>query len=187
MGGKNAIVVFDDADLDAAVDGVLWGGFSTAGQRCTASSRLVVDEKIADDFVDRLAKRMEELVVGDGLDETTNVGPIINQKQLDRVHSYTGIGIEEGAELLVGGKKLEEGLDGGFFYAPTLFDRVTPDMRVAQEEIFGPTVVVLRVASDEEAIEVANGTDYGLSASVYSTNVARAMNAVAELSRASPT
>ncbi|HEX7098115.1 MAG TPA: aldehyde dehydrogenase family protein [Acidimicrobiia bacterium] len=181
MGGKNAIVVFDDADLDAAVDGVLWGGFSTAGQRCTASSRLVVDEKIADDFVDRLAKRMEELVVGDGLDESVNVGPIINQKQLDRVHSYTQIGLDEGAELVVGGEKLEdEELDGGYFYAPTLFDHVTPDMRIAQEEIFGPTVVVLRVSSDEEAIEVANGTDYGLSASVYSTNIARAMNAIAE-------
>ena len=181
MGGKNAIVVFDDADVDAAVDGVLWGGFSTAGQRCTASSRLVVDEKIADDFVDRLAKRMGELVVGDGLDEATNVGPIINPKQLDRVHSYTRIGIDEGAELVLGGKKLDDAdLDGGYYYAPTLFDHVTPDMRIAQEEIFGPTVAVLRVSGDEEAIEVANGTDYGLSASVYTTNVARAMNAVAE-------
>src|SRR5690606_17819429 len=114
MGGKNAVVVLDDADLDAAVDGVLWGGFSTAGQRCTASSRLVVDEAMADELVGMLGKRMEELVVGDGLDDRVNVGPIINQAQLDRVHSYTGIGIEEGAELVTGGEKLDEGLDGGY-------------------------------------------------------------------------
>ncbi|MPZ51545.1 MAG: aldehyde dehydrogenase family protein [Acidimicrobiia bacterium] len=180
MGGKNAVVVFDDADLDEAVDGVLWGGFSTAGQRCTASSRVVVDHKVADELVNSLQKRMGELVVGDALDENVNVGPIINSRQLDRVHSYTSIGIDEGAELLVGGEKLEEGLDGGYFYAPTLFDHANPQMRIAQEEIFGPTVVVLRVDGDEEAIEVANGTNYGLSAAVYSQNVGRALSAIAE-------
>lgn len=180
MGGKNAIVVLDDADLYAAVDGALWGGFSTAGQRCTASSRLVVDEAIGDEFVDRLRTRMGELVVGDGLDERVNVGPIINERQLNRVHSYTQIGVDEGAQLVLGGEKLTKGLDGGYFYAPTLFDHVDPGMRIAQEEIFGPTVSVLRVRGDDEAIEVANGTNYGLSASVYSTDVNRALAAVAE-------
>ena len=180
MGGKNAIVILDDADLDAAVDGVLWGGFSTAGQRCTASSRVVVDRAVADDLMVRLEKRMGELVVGDGLDEKVNVGPIINERQLERIHSYTEIGVSEGARLVMGGEKLTEGLDGGYFYAPTLFDDATPDMRIAQEEIFGPTITVLRVDGDEEAIDVANGTKYGLSAAVYSTDTARALAAIAE-------
>lgn len=180
MGGKNAIVVLDDADIDAAVEGVLWGGFSTAGQRCTASSRLVVYESIADDLLERLKDRMSRLVVGNALDEDVDIGPIVNQRQLDRVHSYTEIGVSEGALLVAGGKKVDVGGDGGFFYAPTLFDRVEPHMRIAQEEIFGPTVVTLRVISDEEAIEVANGTNYGLSAAVYTRDTGRALAAISE-------
>ena len=181
MGGKNALVVLDDADLDEAVKGALWGGFSTSGQRCTASSRLVVDERVADQVVERLAAGAAGLVVGDGLDPTTTVGPIINQKQLDRVHSYTEIGIEEGARLVMGGKKLDEGLDGGYFYAPTIFDHATPDMRISQEEIFGPTITVIRVDGDDEAIAVANGTRYGLSAAVYTRDTGRALRAVSAL------
>jgi alpha-ketoglutaric semialdehyde dehydrogenase len=181
MGGKNALVVLDDADVPEAITGALWGGFSTAGQRCTASSRLVVDNGVADEMVEGLVEGIRTLVVGDGLDPESNVGPIINSKQLDRVHSYTKIGLDEGAQLVVGGEKLEEGHDGGYFYAPTLFDHATPDMRIAQEEIFGPTITVLRVEGYEEAIEVANGTRYGLSAAVYTRDTIRALRAVRDL------
>jgi aldehyde dehydrogenase (NAD+) len=181
MGGKNALVVLDDADLEETVKGALWGGFSTTGQRCTASSRLVVDNRVADEVVERLVAGAEALVVGDGLDPETQVGPLINAKQLDRVHSYTGIGVDEGATLVLGGEKLEEGLDGGYFYAPTVFDHAAPDMRIAQEEIFGPTVTVIRVDGDDEAIAVANGTRYGLSAAVYTRDTGRALRAVTEL------
>jgi aldehyde dehydrogenase (NAD+) len=179
MGGKNALVVLDDADLEEAVKGALWGGFSTTGQRCTASSRLVVDSKVADELVGRLVAGAEALVIGDGLDPETQVGPLINAKQLDRVHSYTGVGVEEGASLVLGGEKLDEG--GGYFYAPTVFDHAAPDMRIAQEEIFGPTVTVIRVDGDDEAIAVANGTRYGLSAAVYTRDTGRALRAVTEL------
>ena len=181
MGGKNALVVLDDADVPEAITGALWGGFSTAGQRCTASSRLVVDNGVADEMVEGLVEGIRTLVVGDGLDPESNVGPIINAKQLDRVHSYTKIGLDEGAELVVGGEKLEEGHDGGYFYAPTLFDHATPNMRIAQEEIFGPTITVIRVDGYEEAIEVANGTRYGLSAAVYTRDTIRALRAVRDL------
>lgn len=177
MGGKNAIVVLDDADLEAAVDGVLWGGFSTAGQRCTASSRVVIDRRIADAVVDAVTERIHGLRIGDPLDPDTQIGPLINAKQRDRVHSYSEIGVQEGAKLVTGGQMIDND-DGGWFYAPTLFDQATPDMRIAQEEIFGPTVTVIRVDGDEEAIEVANGTRYGLSAAVYSQNPARALAAV---------
>ena len=181
MGGKNALVILDDADISEAVTGAMWGGFSTAGQRCTASSRLVVDESVADEVVERLVDGIGTLVVGDGLDPETTVGPIINAKQLDRIHSYTAIGVEEGARLVVGGEKLEETGSGGYFYAPTLFDHATPDMRIAQEEIFGPTITVIRVDGDEEAIAVANGTRYGLSAAVYTRDTVRALRAVRDL------
>ena len=181
MGGKNALVVLDDADVGEAVTGALWGGFSTAGQRCTASSRLVVDRRVADQVVDALVEGMRSLVIGDGLDPDTNVGPLINATQLDRVHAYTGIGVDEGAELIIGGEKLGDKLGGGYFYAPTLFDHAAPDMRIAQEEIFGPTITVIRVDGDEEAILVANGTRYGLSAAVYTRDTARALRAVGEL------
>jgi alpha-ketoglutaric semialdehyde dehydrogenase len=180
MGGKNALVVFDDADLEETVRGALWGGFSTTGQRCTASSRLVVDNKVADEVVERLVAGAEALVVGDGLDPKTEVGPLINAKQLDRVHSYTGVGVEEGANLVLGGEKLDESLDG-YFYPPTVFDHAGPDMRISQEEIFGPTVTVIRVDGDDEAIAVANGTRYGLSAAVYTRDTGRALRAVTEL------
>lgn len=181
MGGKNALVVLDDADIAEAVTGSMWGGFSTAGQRCTASSRVVVDAKVADEFVEGLVAGIGSLVVGNGLDPETTVGPIINGKQLDRIHSYTEIGVEEGARLVVGGEKLEEGLDSGYFYAPTLFDHATADMRIAQEEIFGPTITVIRVDGYDEAIAVANGTRYGLSAAVYTRDTVRALRAVRDL------
>jgi acyl-CoA reductase-like NAD-dependent aldehyde dehydrogenase len=181
MGGKNALIVLDDADLDEAVTGALWGGFSTAGQRCTASSRLVVDRRVADRVVEGLVEGMSDLIVGDPLDPDTHVGPLINATQLNRVHSYTGIGVDEGAKLIVGGEKLGDELGGGYFYSPTLFDHASPEMRIAQEEIFGPTITVIRVDGDEEAIAVANGTRYGLSSAVYTRDTARALHAVSEL------
>jgi alpha-ketoglutaric semialdehyde dehydrogenase len=181
MGGKNAIVILDDADLTEAVSGALWGGFSTSGQRCTASSRLVVDHRVADEVVERLAEGARSLAIGDGLDPATDVGPLINARQLDRVHSYTEIGVEEGASLVIGGEKLDKGGDGGYFYAPTLFDHATPGMRIAQEEIFGPTVTVIRVDGYDEAISVANGTRYGLSAAIYTRDTGRALRAVRDL------
>lgn len=181
MGGKNALVVLDDADIGEAVTGALWGGFSTAGQRCTASSRVVVDRRVADQVVDGLLDGIRGLVVGDPLDPDTDLGPLINRSQLDRVHSYTRIGIAEGARLVVGGEKLVDEMDGGHFYAPTLFDHATPEMRISQEEIFGPTITVIRVDGYDEAIEVANGTRYGLSAAVYTRDTARALRAVREL------
>ena len=181
MGGKNALVVLDDADLEEAVRGAMWGGFSTTGQRCTASSRLVVDHKVANEVVERLVEGARALVVGDGLALDTDVGPLINAKQLDRVHSYTEIGVEEGAKLVMGGEKLEVGLKGGHFYSPTLFDHAAAGMRIAQEEIFGPTITVIRVDGDDEAIAVANGTRYGLSAAIYTRDTVRALRAVTEL------
>lgn len=181
MGGKNALVVLDDADLEEAVRGALWGGFSTTGQRCTASSRLVVDDRVADEVVERLVAGAAELIIGDGLDPNTQVGPLINAKQLDRVHSFTEVGIGEGAKLVLGGEKLGDTMEGGYFYSPTLFDHATPDMRIAQEEIFGPTITVIRVDGYDEAISVANGTRYGLSAAVYTRDTARALRAVRDL------
>ncbi len=181
MGGKNALIVLDDADVEEAVTGALWGGFSTAGQRCTASSRLVVDRRIADEVVDGLVEGIRKLVVGEPLDPDTNVGPLINAKQLERVHGYTGIGIDEGATLVLGGEKLGDKMGGGYFYAPTLFDNAESDMRIAQEEIFGPVVTVIRVDGDEEAIDVANATRYGLSSAVYTRDTSRALRAVRDL------
>lgn len=180
MGGKNALVVLDDADVEEAVTGALWGGFSTAGQRCTASSRVVVDNKVADEVVAGLVDGIRALVVGDPLDSATDIGPLISAKQLDRVHSYTTAGMEDGAHLVVGGEKLNAAGEG-HFYAPTLFDHASPGMRISQEEIFGPTITVIRVDGYEEAIAVANGTRYGLSAAVYTRDTARALRAVREL------
>ncbi|MGD2061666.1 MAG: aldehyde dehydrogenase family protein [Acidimicrobiia bacterium] len=181
MGGKNALVILDDADIEEAVTGALWGGFSTAGQRCTASSRIVVDQRVADDVVDGLVEGIRGLVIGDPTEADTNIGPLINAKQLDRVHSYTEIGLDEGAKLVIGGERLQDRFDGGFFYSPTMFDHASSDMRIAQEEIFGPTITVIRVDGYDEAISVANGTRYGLSAAVYTRDTARALRAVSEL------
>jgi acyl-CoA reductase-like NAD-dependent aldehyde dehydrogenase len=181
LGGKNAILVMDDADLDLVIEGALWGGFGTSGQRCTASSRLIAHRSIAGNVTEALAERVRALKVGDGLDPTVQVGPVINGEQLERIHSYTGIGKGEGARLVTGGNVLASELDGGYFYAPTLFDRVTPEMRIAQEEIFGPTVSVISVDDFEDAIEVANNTSYGLSLAIYTRDINRAFRAIRDL------
>jgi len=182
LGGKNAIVLLDDGDLDLAIDGAVWAGFGTTGQRCTAASRVIVHRRLVGDFTDGLKARAESLRVGNGLDERVEVGPIINDRQLRRVHSYTAVGVTEGARLVTGGAVLEQGdLGRGHFYAPTIFADVRPGMRIAQEEIFGPTVSVIAAESLDEAIAHANSTVYGLSLSVYTRDVNRAFRAMREL------
>ncbi len=182
MGGKNIIIVMDDANLDLAVDGAVWGGFGTSGQRCTAASRIAVQKGVYKEFVGRFVDRAKSLRVGDGLDSSTDMGPCINEQQLKTVMSYVEIGKNEGAKLLAGGSRLDRGaLAKGWFHEPTVFGDCSPSMRVAQEEIFGPVVSVIPVDSFEQAIDVANNVAYGLSASIYTKNVNRAFQATRDL------
>jgi alpha-ketoglutaric semialdehyde dehydrogenase len=182
MGGKNAIIVMDDASLDLAVDGAVWGGFGTSGQRCTAASRVIVHEKVHKAFTRQFVERAKALRLGPGLDEKTDVGPVINETQLRRIHEYTGVGRGEGATVLIGGEIATEGeLRKGFYYKPTIFDDVDPAMRVAREEIFGPSVSVLRARSLEEAIDICNDTSYGLSSAIYTRDIDRAFRAIQDI------
>jgi aldehyde dehydrogenase (NAD+) len=182
LGGKNAMIVMPDADLELALEGALWGAFGTTGQRCTATSRIILHQEIADEFTDRLVERARKLRVGFGLDPNVDVGPLINEQQLQTVDSYTKIGEQEGAQLTLGGKVLTGGeYDDGFFYAPTIFTDVIYRMRIAQEEIFGPTVALMRVSSYDEAIMVANSTQYGLSSSIYTQDINLAFRATQDL------
>jgi aldehyde dehydrogenase (NAD+) len=182
MGGKNIILVMDDANLDLAVDGAIWGGFGTTGQRCTAASRIAVHKSVYKDFFSRFVERAQKLKVGNGLDSSTDMGPIINEQQLQTVMSYVDIGNKEGARLAAGGHRLDKGdLAKGWFHEPTVFADCSPKMRIAQEEIFGPVVSVIPIDSLEQGIEVANGVSYGLSASVYTRNVNAAFAALRDL------
>ena len=182
MGGKNIIIVMEDANLDLAIDGAVWGGFGTSGQRCTAASRLAVHKSVYGEFVSRFVERVKRLKVGDGLDGTTDMGPLINEQQLKTVMEYVKIGQLEGAKLLTGGKRLESGAYAkGWFHEPTIFGDCNPKMRIAQEEIFGPVVSVMPISSFEEAVDIANGVPYGLSASIYTRNVNRAFAAMRDL------
>jgi alpha-ketoglutaric semialdehyde dehydrogenase len=182
MGGKNIIIVMEDANLDLAVDGAVWGGFGTTGQRCTAASRIAVHKSIYKEFVERFVERAKRLKVGNGLDSTTEMGPCINEQQLKTVMDYVQIGKIEGAKLLTGGNRLDSGaLAKGWFHAPTVFGDCNPKMRIAQEEIFGPVVSVIPVDGFEQALEVANGVPYGLSASIYTRDVNRAFQAIRDL------
>jgi alpha-ketoglutaric semialdehyde dehydrogenase len=182
MGGKNIIIVMEDANLDLAIDGAIWGGFGTSGQRCTAASRVAVHKSVYGEFVSRFVERVKRLKVGDGLDGTTDMGPVINEQQLKTVMDYVKIGQSEGAKLLTGGKRLESGSYAkGWFHEPTVFGDCNPRMRIAQEEIFGPVVSVMPISSFEEAVEIANGVQYGLSASIYTKNVNRAFAAMRDL------
>lgn len=182
MGGKNPQIVMDDADLDLAIEGVLWGAFGTTGQRCTATSRLIVHDAVHDELVDRLVDRAKNLKLGYGNDEGVEVGPLINQKGLDKVERYIKIGQDEGAKIVLGGSRaVGDGLDDGFFFEPTVFVDVKPDMRIAKEEIFGPVLSVFRVGSYEEAVDVANNTKYGLSSSIYTRDVRRAFQAMHDI------
>lgn len=182
LGGKNAQIVMDDAKLDLALEGVLWGAFGTTGQRCTATSRLIVHEKVYDKFLSMLAESTKKLRLGDGLNETTDVGPLVNEGQVRTVDQYVKIGIAEGAKILVGGKRAGgDGLAKGWFYEPTILGDVRPQMRVAVEEIFGPVLSVIKVKSIEEAITVANATRYGLSSAVYTQDINNAYQAIRDI------
>lgn len=182
MGGKNAIVVLDDANIDLAVDGALWGAFGTTGQRCTASSRMIVQKGAYNEFVSKFVDRAKKLRVGDGLQEATDVGPQINQQQVETSARYADIGKGEGAKLLCGGGRMTKGdLAHGYFFEPTIFGDAHAKMRIAQEEIFGPVTTVVPVATFDEAIEIANGTPYGLSSSVYTRDVNKAFVAMRDI------
>jgi acyl-CoA reductase-like NAD-dependent aldehyde dehydrogenase len=182
MGGKNAILVMADADLELAVEGVLWGGFGTAGQRCTASSRVIVHDQVYETFLAKLSAAAGALRLGDGMKKTTDVGPLINEKGLNKVLNYIRIGQEEGAYLHAGGNRAtEKTLAKGFYVEPTVFSHVTPRMRIAQEEIFGPVVAVMNCASFEEGVKLVNGTRFGLSSSIYTRDVNLAARAEREL------
>ncbi len=182
LGGKNAQLVMDDADLDLALEGVLWGAFGTTGQRCTATSRLILHEKIYDRFMSMLISRTEKLRLGDGLQPGVDVGPCVNEAQQKTVAGYVEIGVAEGAKLLSGGH-IPSGaaFAGGWYHEPTIFGEVRPTHRIAQEEIFGPVLSVLRVGTLEEGIAILNETIYGLSSSIYTRNVNSAFQAVRDI------
>ncbi len=175
LGGKNAIIVMDDCNLNLALDGVIWGAFGTTGQRCTAASRVIIHKKVKKKFENMLLNRIKKLRLGNGLNKNTDIGPLINENALEKVHMYTEIGKNEGAKLLCGGKLAN---NNGFFYQPTVFSNVHSGMRIAQEEIFGPTVALISVNDIDEAIKVCNSVSYGLSSSIYTGDISNAFKAI---------
>ncbi len=182
LGGKNAIIVMDDANLELAVEAITWSAFGTTGQRCTATSRLIVQKGVHRELVDALYEKTKSLKLGYGLDESVQVGPVVSRSAREGIHEYVEIGKNEGATLLTGGG-FADPLDGkGFFYLPTLFDNVTPDMRIAREEIFGPVLSIIEVETLDEAVEVNNQVAYGLSSSIFTENVNAAFRAIRDLS-----
>src|SRR5580704_6634279 len=182
MGGKNILIVLEDANLDLAIDGAIWAGFGTSGQRCTAASRVAVHKKVYKEFLNRFVERAKALRVGDGLDPATDMGPLVNEEQLKKVMEYVAIGKTEDAKLMTGGRRLSEGVHAnGWFHEPTVFADVDPRMRIAQEAIFGPVVAVIPIEGFDQSIEVANGVRYGLSASIYTHDVNRAFQAMRDL------
>jgi aldehyde dehydrogenase (NAD+) len=181
MGGKNAQIVMPDADMELALDGVLWGGFGTTGQRCTATSRLLLHDEIHDAFLEQLVKRAGKLRLGDGLEDGTDVGPLINERAFKKVSDFMEVAASEG-EILCGGKPPKgAGLDGGYFFEPTVVQGIKPGGRMACEEIFGPVLSVLRFSDFDEAIRINNEVRYGLSSSVYTNDVRLAFRAFDEL------
>jgi alpha-ketoglutaric semialdehyde dehydrogenase len=182
MGGKNPVIVLEDADMDLAVESTVQGGFGSTGQRCTATSRVIVINEVADRFVEKLVERANSLRIGDGSDPQTDIGPSVDESQFKTVLSYIDIGREDGAKMLCGGERAGgDGLDKGYFVKPTVFDHVTPDMRIAREEIFGPVLSVLRVRDFDEALQVANDSEFGLSSSIFSNDATRIFRFVDEI------
>ena len=182
MGGKNPVVILEDCDMDLAVENTAQGAFGSSGQRCTATSRAVVVDKIADEFVERISKRAQSMRIGDGMDPQTEMGPSVDESQFKTVLEYLNVGREDGATLVCGGERATgNGLDKGYFVKPTVFDHVTPDMRIAREEIFGPVLSVMRVKDFEQAMEVANDTEFGLSSSIFTNDAARIFRFVDEI------
>jgi alpha-ketoglutaric semialdehyde dehydrogenase len=179
MGGKNAILVMDDANLELAVEAITWSAYGTTGQRCTATSRLIVQKGIKQRLVERLIEKGRSIRIGNGLEAGVTMGPLVNQRALDKVASYMDIARAEGVEIVLGGQRADT--DKGFFFLPTLFDRVRPGMRVEREEIFGPVLSVIEVESLEEAIEVNNASAFGLSSSIFTENVNAAFRAIRDL------
>ena len=172
MGGKNAIIVMNDANLDLAIEGTIWGGFGTTGQRCTAASRIVLHKRVYRKFTEKFIGAASRLRLGDGLQKETDMGPVVNESQFQKVLKYIDVGKKEGAKLLLGGKAYQKGnCYKGYFIEPTIFGDVAPEMRIAQEEIFGPVVSLIRAEDLEEAIRIVNQTPYGLSSAIYSQNV----------------
>ncbi len=182
MGGKNAMIVMDDANLELALEGAVWGSFGTTGQRCTATSRIIVHKEIYPHFCELLVDRARALRVGNGLDKSVQMGPLVNESQVKTVDGYVQIGKSEGAKLLTGGERLADGDHAsGWFYAPTIFGDCQPRMRIVQEEIFGPVVSLIPVGSFEEALDVGNDVVYGLSSAIYTRDVNKAFHAMRDL------
>jgi betaine-aldehyde dehydrogenase len=182
LGGKNPNIVFADADFEAAVDGALFGAFANQGEVCSAGSRLLVDRKIHKKFVEAMLKKIPNIKLGHGLEEGVKMGPLVSRQHLEKVEGYVATGISEGAKLVCGGKRpSDKALAKGNFLEPTIFDDVTPAMKIAREEIFGPVLSVIPFDTEEEAIQIANDTEYGLAAGVWSTNINRALRVVREL------
>ena len=172
MGGKNAIIVMDDANLDLAIEGAVWGGFGTTGQRCTAASRIVVHKKVYPKFIEKFRTTSSRIKIGNGLERGTDMGPVINESQFNKILKYIDIGKREGAKLILGGKPYQKGrCSKGYFIEPTIFGEVHPEMRIAQEEIFGPVVSVIKAEGLEEAIQIVNHSPYGLSSAIYTQDV----------------
>ena len=178
LGGKNAIIVMDDADVDLAVDGIVWSAFGTAGQRCTAASRVIVHRAVYEQLQSKLVARAEKLRIGSPWEDDTDIGPVINETAVEKIHAYTEIGRDEGAKLLTGGERVD---GDGFYYRPTVFGDVEPGMRIAQEEIFGPTTALIPVDSFAAAVSAANGVKYGLSSSIFTRDVNKAFKAMRDL------
>jgi len=182
MGGKNPVVILEDADMDLAVESTAQGAFGSSGQRCTATSRAVVVNDVADEFIERIGRRAASMRIGAGIDPATEMGPTVDEDQFKTVLSYIDIGREDGADLVCGGTRATgNGLDKGYFVNPTVFDHVTPDMRIAREEIFGPVLSVLRVKDFDEAMQVANDCEYGLSSSIFTNDAVRVFRFVDEI------
>jgi len=179
LGGKNAIIVLDDADLDLAIDGAVWSAFGTSGQRCTAASRMIVQDPVREEFTERLVTRANALRLGNGLEVTTDVGPVVNTESLAKINRYMDIGRDEGAAIAAGGARASgNGLDRGYFFQPTIFTGVQPQMRIAQEEIFGPVTDVITCSGLDNGVAIVNDVPYGLVASIFTRDISKAMRAM---------